>query len=415
MTRNPESPRRRGALPDAEGTRFVLAAPNAERVELCLFGTLESTEAERRVELERGSGGELWSVHAPGIGPGATYGYRVHGPFSPATGDRFDPSKLLVDPAARRVSGAVVWAEDLIRQGADSSAVVPRSVVVAARSPMPERGPAEIPWRETVIYECHVRGATKLHPDVPPDERGTYRGLASPAFVEHLLRLGVTTVELMPVHHFTAERHLAIAGRTNYWGYAPLAFHAPHAGYATAGGDPVAEFRSMVDALHDAGLEVIVDVVFNHTCEGDHHGPTLSLRGIDNRAHYRVDPEDRSRYVDMTGTGHTLDFGNPLVVDLALDALRCWATELGVDGFRFDLAPALGRDWPGRSGPSSPLLPGGWPKDPAARSTCKLDRGTLGPRSRWLPPGAVPLSLPGMERPLPGSSSGPSGEGMPAS
>jgi len=354
---------------DSEAVCFRVAAPNAERVELCLFDPAGTVEQERRdLALDSPSEGPsgiagTWARTDSDLAPGQLYGYRVHGPYEPQAGHRFDPSKLLVDPAAPALTGRVHWDPRLCPTESmpqepkvfDSAAFVPRSRVVDLSYDWAGDERPRTPWEATVVYECHVRGATLEHPDIPPAVRGTYLGLAHPAFVEHLLRLGVTAIELMPVHHFTPERHLASTGRVNYWGYSPLAFYAPHAGYATGDdGRQVEEFRRMVRALHDAGIEVLIDVVVNHTCEGDALGPTLSLRGIDNKAYYRTNA-DSGDYIDYTGCGNTLNTGTPIVDAFLLDCLRHWAREFRIDGFRFDLAPVVGRVGSDFD-PSAPLL-----------------------------------------------------------
>jgi glycogen operon protein len=290
----------------------------------------------------------VWHAYLPGVGPGQAYGYRVEGPWGPAAGRRFDPSKFLLDPYAKAVAGDLVWGPSLFSDppgGADSRPSMPAAVVPdPAFDWQGDRAPNR-PYHETVVYEAHVKGLTRLHPGVPEHLRGTYAGLGHPAVLEHLLGLGVTAVELMPVHYSVSEEPLVRRGLSNYWGYNTLAFFAPHPRYA-ATRDPARvphEFREMVRSLHAAGLEVILDVVYNHTAEGGHQGPTLSLRGIDNEAYYRLGEPDRSRYVDYTGTGNSLNAGNPHALQLIMDSLRYWATEMHVDGFRFDLAAVLAR------------------------------------------------------------------------
>ncbi len=343
---------RLGACWDGRGSHFAVRSGGAEAVELCLFAAGEAAEG-RRVPLLRGPDG-VWETYLEGVGPGQLYGYRAHGPYAPDRGLRFNPAKLLVDPYARRLTGAPRWNEallgyrsedrrqDLTPHGTDSAPWAPRAIVTAPLPPLQVPRP-RIPWSDTVVYECHVKGLTRRHPQVAPELRGTYLGLAQGPVIEHLLALGVTAVELLPVAQSADEPHLARRGLTNYWGYSPLACFAPHAGYATAGGDPVREFRMMVEALHRDGLEVILDAVFNHTAEGDHLGPTLSLRGLDNVAYYRLRSDDPRRYENFTGCGNTLDFRRPAVLRLVLDCLRHWVEAMGVDGFRFDLAVCLGR------------------------------------------------------------------------
>jgi glycogen operon protein len=298
----------------------------------------------------------VWHAYLPDVRPGALYGYRVDGPYAPEQGHRFNRNKLLIDPYAKAVSGQIRWTDDLYGytlgdpqtdlsfDPRDSAGGMPKCVVVDPSFTWGDDRPPATPWNRTVIYECHVRGMTKRHPAVPEHLQGTYLGLASEPIVDHLLGLGVTAVELMPVHHFVADRHLVDQGLTNYWGYNSIAFLAPHVGYATGGlGQQVTEFKSMVRALHRAGLEVILDVVFNHTGEGNQLGPTLSLRGIDNSVYYRLQPENPRYHIDYTGTGNSLNILHPRTMALIMDSLRYWVTDFHVDGFRFDLAPVLVR------------------------------------------------------------------------
>ncbi len=348
-----------GATWDGEGTNFVLFSERAEGVELCLFESSpgdggRAAPRETRVRLDEVTA-HMWHGYVPGVGPGQHYGYRVHGPYIPAQGLRFNPAKLLLDPYARAIDGDLYWhdavfgysvdAGDDVADGRDSAAYVPRSVVAETYFPWGDDHPPRTPWHETVIYETHVKGFTARHPGVPPDMRGNYAGLASPAAIDHLTRLGVTAVELLPVHHFVSEYHLVKRGLRNYWGYNSLGFFAPHGGYAASGGhgEQVREFKAMVRTLHAAGIEVILDVVYNHTAEGNHLGPTLSFKGIDNQVYYRLDRHDRRHYLDFTGTGNTLNAAHPEVLRLIMDSLRYWVTEMHVDGFRFDLAYSLAR------------------------------------------------------------------------
>ncbi|MFG2326878.1 glycogen debranching protein GlgX [Streptomyces sp. NPDC048568] len=343
------------------GTNFALWAGGAEAVELCLFDGPGPGGGERRVRLTELTH-EIWHGFVPGVLPGQRYGFRVHGRWDPWTGARWNPAKLLLDPYARAVDGDFGlppqvyghvrdWPEqrvaDTVRDERDSAPYVPKGVVVDDGGPDDEwtydRRP-KTPWADSVIYELHVRGFTKLHPGIPEELRGTYAGLAHPAAIEHLTRLGVTAVELLPVHQFAHESHLLDRGLKNYWGYNSIGYFAPHAAYAASGttGEQVGEFRRMVRALHAAGIEVILDVVYNHTAEAGELGPTLSLKGIDNRGYYRLQPDAR-RYADYTGCGNTLHVVQPHVLRLITDSLRYWVTEMGVDGFRFDLAAALAR------------------------------------------------------------------------
>ncbi|WP_415943923.1 glycogen debranching protein GlgX [Streptomyces sp. 067-1] len=343
------------------GTNFALWAGGAEAVELCLFDGPGPAAGESRVRLTELTH-EIWHGFVPGVLPGQRYGYRVHGRWDPWTGARWNPAKLLLDPYARAVDGDFGlppevyghvrdWPEqrvaDTVRDDRDSAPHVPKGVVVHDDATDDEwtydRRP-KTPWADSVIYELHVRGFTRLHPDIPPELRGTYAGLAHPAAIGHLTRLGVTAVELLPVHQFAHESHLLERGLRNYWGYNSVGYFAPHAAYAASGttGEQVGEFKRMVRALHAAGIEVILDVVYNHTAEAGELGPTLSLKGIDNRGYYRLQ-HDARRYADYTGCGNTLHVVQPHVLRLITDSLRYWVTEMGVDGFRFDLAAALAR------------------------------------------------------------------------
>jgi len=339
-----------GATADPSGTNFSLWSEGAERVELCLFG---DDGAETRIEVTERTAMQ-WHCFVEGVRPGQRYGYRVHGPWDPASGLRFNPAKLLLDPYAKAIDGVVDWdgptllpyraGDDLAREDTDSAPAMPKSVVADQRYDWGEDVWPGTPWSETVIYETHVRGLTMRHPDVPEELRGTYAGLASPAVVGYLKELGVTAVELLPVHHFADESFLAGRGLTNYWGYSSIGFLAPHGPYSAAGtrGEQVREFKDMVKSLHDAGIEVILDVVFNHTAEGSHLGPMLSFKGVDSLAYYRT-PEDPRYFMDYTGTGNTLDPTHPQVLRLIMDSLRYFALDCHVDGFRFDLAAALAR------------------------------------------------------------------------
>ncbi|GLW69244.1 glycogen operon protein GlgX homolog [Kitasatospora phosalacinea] len=343
---------------DAEGgrgTNFALWAPTAEAVDLCLFDERGRESRHRLTEQTY----QTWHGYLPGVLPGTRYGFRVHGRWDPWTGARHNPAKLLLDPYARAVDGAYTahdatcaavrnWPErdvaDTVRDDRDSAPYVPKAVVVHDDDDWYDDQRPKTPWAETVLYELHVRGFTMRHPEVPPELRGTYAGLAHPAAVAHLTRLGVTAVELLPVHHHVSEDHLQARGLVNYWGYNTLGYFAPHAGYSASGsrGQQVGEFKRMVRALHAAGIEVILDVVYNHTAEQGVMGPTLSLRGIDNAGYYRPD-RSRRGYADYTGCGNTLDTRRPQVIRLITDSLRYWVAEMGVDGFRFDLAAALAR------------------------------------------------------------------------
>ncbi len=353
MTREiwPGTPYPLGATYDGQGTNFALFSECAERVELCLF---DADGNEERVELTEVDA-FVWHGYLPTVQPGQLYGYRVHGPYEPTEGQRFNPNKLLLDPYAKAVSGDIDWGQSLFgyefgdpdsRNDDDSAAAMAKGVVV---NPFFEWGgdrPLKTPYAQTVIYEAHVKGLTVRHPEIPEEMRGTYAGIAHPAIIDHLQRLGVTAIELMPVHQFINDSVLQDKGLSNYWGYNTLAFFAPHNDYAANGdqGQQVQEFKAMVRAMHEAGIEVILDVVYNHTAEGNHMGPMLSLRGIDNQAYYRLE-EDKRYYTDYTGTGNSLNAGNPHALQLIMDSLRYWVTEMHVDGFRFDLASTLAREF----------------------------------------------------------------------
>ena len=347
----PGSPTPLGASFDGRGTNFSIFSSVAQRVDLCLF---DESGDETRVEVEEVDA-HHWHVHLPGVGPGTNYGYRVHGRWDPSAGLWCNPAKLLLDPYARAIAGDVEWGpacfgyrfEDPDEpEPTDSAPAVPRSVVVNPWFDWSGDRRPNRPMDETVIYELHVKGMTASHPDIPESRRGTYSGLGHPAVVEHLVGLGVTAVELQPVHHFVHDAHLVERGLSNYWGYNSIGYFAPHSGYSSAPGaeGAVAEFKEMVLALHEAGLEVILDVVYNHTGEGNHLGPTLSMRGIDNPAYYRLFDDDPRCYLDFTGTGNSMNMRHPHVLQLIMDSLRYWVSEMHVDGFRFDLAATLARE-----------------------------------------------------------------------
>jgi glycogen operon protein len=352
----PGAPYPLGATWDGHGVNFALFSEHAARVELCLFDSVEARAESRRVTLGEQTD-MVWHAYLPDVRPGQLYGYRVSGPYEPERGHRFNPAKVLVDPYAKAVTRRVLWddamfgyrvgapGDDLTMDDRDNAAFAPLAAVIDPAFDWQGDRPPATPWHETVIYEAHVKGFTRLHPHVPPELRGTYAGLAEPAVVAHLQRLGVTAIELMPVHHHTDERPLVERGLTNYWGYSTLCFFAPDLRFASAPSavGAVAEFKRMVRALHAAGIEVILDVVYNHTAEGSHLGPTLSMRGVDNASYYRLAAEDPRRYVDFTGCGNTLNMRHPRVLQLLMDSLRYWALEMHVDGFRFDLASALAR------------------------------------------------------------------------
>jgi glycogen operon protein len=341
-----------GASYDGAGTNFAVFSEVAEQVDLCLFA---DDGAETRVAL-RDVDGFIWHGYLPGVGPGQRYGYRVHGSYDPAAGHRCNPAKLLLDPYTKAIEGSVRWDPAVYaypfgypdeRNDSDSAPYMPRSVVVNPYFDWRLDRPPRTPYHETVIYEAHVRGLTRLHPEIPEELRGTYQGLAHPAVVRYLQQLGITAVELMPVHQFVSDNFLADRGLANYWGYNTIGFFAPHNAYCASGsrGEQITEFKSMVRALHEAGIEVILDVVYNHTAEGNHLGPTLSFRGIDNAAYYRLSDSDPRFYLDTTGTGNSLLMRHPHVLQMIMDSLRYWVTEMHVDGFRFDLAAALARQF----------------------------------------------------------------------
>jgi isoamylase len=353
----PGNPFPLGATWDGEGTNFSIFSENAERVELCLF---DDDNNETRIELCEMTL-QNWHSYLPGVGPRQRYGYRVHGPYEPEVGHRFNPSKLLIDPYAKAIEGKVRWKranvlpytpsdgsdhDDLESDDEDDVEAVPKSVVTDPGFDWEGDRMPRTPFRDTIIYETHVKGFTMQHPEVREDLRGTYAGLASEPALKYLQDLGVTAVELLPVHHIADESFLHDRGLTNYWGYSSIGFLAPHSEYAATGkrGEQVREFKGMVKALHGAGIEVILDVVYNHTAEGNHLGPTLSFKGVDNQSYYRLMPDDPHFYMDFTGTGNSLNVTHPSVLRLIMDSLRYWVTECHVDGFRFDLASALARE-----------------------------------------------------------------------
>jgi len=348
----PGRPYPRGATWDGEGVNFALFSSRAERVELCIFDDSGRRELERIALPECTD--EVWHGYLPEARPGLVYGYRVHGPYRPEEGLRFNPNKLLIDPYAKEIVGRLRWSdalygytighhrEDLSFDRRDSARYMPKSrIIETAFSWGDDRHPS-VPMHETVIYELNVRGFTMTHPEVPPALRGTYAALGSRPVIEYFRRLGVTTLELMPVHAFVDDRHLVERGLSNYWGYSTLGFFAPETRYSASGG--AAEFKTMVKALHSAGIEVIIDVVYNHTCEGNQLGPTLSWRGIDNAAYYSLPADSARHYMDYTGCGNTVNVAHPRTLQLVMDSLRYWVEDMHVDGFRFDLAPVLARE-----------------------------------------------------------------------
>jgi isoamylase len=341
-----------GATYDGSGTNFAVFSEVAEKVELCLFDADGNESRVPLIEVD----GFVWHGFLPAVEPGQRYGYRVHGPYDPAAGQRCNPNKLLIDPYAKAIDGNFEWHQALFsynfgdpdsRNDDDSAPRMPKSVVINPFFDWGNDRPPDRGYADSVIYETHVKGLTELHPDVPERLRGTYAGIAHPVIVEHLKSLGVTAIELMPVHHFANDSTLVDKGLSNYWGYNTIGFFAPDFKYtsSTTPGGQVQEFKTMVRALHDEGIEVILDVVYNHTAEGNHLGPTLSMRGIDNAAYYRLVDDDRQYYMDYTGTGNTLHVGHPHTLQLIMDSLRYWVTEMHVDGFRFDLASTLAREF----------------------------------------------------------------------
>jgi len=348
----PGRPYPRGATWDGEGVNFTLFSEHADAVELCLFDATGRHETERIVLREQTD--QVWHGYLPHARPGLVYGYRVYGPYEPEEGHRFNPHKLLLDPYAKHILGQLRWTDahfgyhighkrgDLSFDKRDNAFAMPKAVVVDTAFTWGDDRPLRTPWHDTVIMEAHVRGLTMTHPDIPPHLRGTYAAIATPPVIEHLKRVGVTALELMPVHAFIDDRHLVGKGLRNYWGYNSIGYFAPEGRYSSTG--HISEFKTMVKALHSAGIEVILDVVYNHTAEGNHLGPTLCFRGIDNAAYYRLLRDEPRYYMDYTGCGNTLNLQHPRVLQLIMDSLRYWVQEMHVDGFRFDLASALARE-----------------------------------------------------------------------
>jgi glycogen operon protein len=352
----PGKPYPLGATWDGEGVNFALFSENATAVELCLFEGPDSAKESHCIRVEERTD-QIWHVYLPGLWPSQHYGYRVHGPYDPEAGHRFNPNKLLIDPYAKSFAGTIEWSDamfgyrigdpnaDLSFDTRDNAGNMPKCVVIDQAFTWGGDHLLKTPWDKSIIYEVHVKGFTARHPEVQEQMRGTYAGLTAPAVIDYLLALGVTAIELLPVHHFVRDKHLLDHGLTNYWGYNSIGFFAPDMGYATSPvrGRVVREFKTMVKTLHSAGIEVILDVVYNHTAEGNHLGPTLSFRGIDNASYYRLRDDDKRYYMDYTGCGNTLNATHPHTLQLIMDSLRYWVTEMHVDGFRFDLASALAR------------------------------------------------------------------------
>ncbi len=345
-----------GATWDGAGVNFALFSEHATQVELCLYDSADADQEAHRIPLKEYTD-KVWHAYLPDVLPGQLYGYRVHGPYEPAQGHRFNPNKVVLDPYAKLIGRNVRWADevfaykfndpeaDLSFDDRDSAPYAPLAVVIDPAFTWGDDRPPRTPWHKTLIYELHVKGFTQLNPNVPEKLRGSFAGLASESAIKHLTDLGVTAVEIMPVHHFLDDRHLIENGLHNYWGYNTLAFFAPASYYGCTAipQDAVQQFKMMVRAMHAAGLEVILDVVYNHTAEGNQMGPTLSMRGVDNASYYRLAPDPRY-YMDFTGTGNTLNMTHPFALQLVMDSLRYWATEMRVDGFRFDLASTLARE-----------------------------------------------------------------------
>jgi isoamylase len=357
MRINPGQPYPLGASWDGRGVNFAVFSEHATKVELCLFSSADARTENYRITLPEHTD-QVWHGYLPQVRPGQLYGYRVHGPYAPLEGHRFNHNKVVLDPYAKAIGRPLEWCdemfayrigdpgEDLSFDERDNAHAAPLAAVIDTAFTWGDDRPPRVPWHETIIYETHVRGFTMRHPEVAEPLRGTYAGLVSEAPLRHLKNLGVTAVELMPIHHHAYDRHLLERGLSNYWGYNTLAFFAPHARFAAAGSGTAAvnEFKTMVRSLHAAGIEVILDVVYNHTAEGNHMGPTLSMRGIDNSAYYRLVQDEPRYYMDFTGCGNTLNMMQPRVLQLLMDSLRYWVLEMHVDGFRFDLASALARE-----------------------------------------------------------------------
>ena len=347
---NAGSPALLGAEPDGDGVNFALFSDHAERVELCLFSPDGKTQTHA-LDLPQMEGG-IWHGYLPGVRPGQLYGYRVHGPYAPQEGHRFNPAKLVLDPYARKLAGELIWndalfgypvgKDDLSKDDRDSAPFMPKAVVVDPAFDWEADAALAHPWEKTLIYEAHVKGLTMRHDGVTQADRGTFAGLGAPAVIDHLKALCVTAVELLPVQGFLQDRHLVENGRSNYWGYNTLTFFAPEARYLKSG--KIGEVKQTIKRLHDAGIEVLLDVVYNHTAEGNEMGPTLSFRGIDNASYYRLSPDDPRHCFDTTGCGNTLNVAHPMVLRMVLDSLRYWVEAMHVDGFRFDLASTLGRE-----------------------------------------------------------------------
>jgi len=346
----PGQPYPLGASWDGSGVNFAIYSENAEAVELCLFDSPESRAEKVRIRLEEYTD-MVWHCYLPDVRPGTLYGYRIYGPYDPARGHRFNPAKITLDPYAKAIGRDLIWNDSVFsftqrneKDETDSAPYAPLARVIDTAFTWGDDRRPNVPWDETIIYETHVKGFSARHPEIPENQRGTYTAFSSDPVIRYLKELGITSVEFLPIHHHISEHFLLPKKLSNYWGYNTLGYFAPHTGYAAPGTDAVQEFKVMVRSLHNAGIEVILDVVYNHTAEGDHLGPTLSLRGIDNVSYYRLDAKNPALYVDYTGCGNTLNMMNPRVLQLIMDSLRYWTTEMHVDGFRFDLASTLARE-----------------------------------------------------------------------
>ena len=377
-----------GAIWDGKGTNFTLFSAHATKVELCLFDSVGGKETERLTLPEYTD--QIWHGYVNDVHPSQVYGFRVHGPYEPEAGHRFNPNKLLLDPYARAHVGELKWApevfgytigdeaEDMSFDERDSAAFMPKCVVVDPnfdwKGQPRTRG---VPWDQTIVYEAHIKGFTKMHPAVPESQRGTYRGMATKEVIDYVKALGVTSIELLPIHTFINDSQLLERGLTNYWGYNSIGFFAPDPRYASEPEQSLREFKEMVARFHDAGLEVLLDVVYNHTAEGNERGPTLSFKGIDNASYYRLLPDQKRFYINDTGTGNTLNLSHPNVIEMVTDSLRYWVNELHVDGFRFDLGTILAREPNGFDNQSGFLK--ACNQDPVLR-TGEIDRRALGLR-----------------------------------
>jgi len=353
----PGKPYPLGAVWVGEGVNFAIYSENATKIELCLFDKLKPDVEQERIVLPEVTA-HVWHGCVLGVGPGQLYGYRIYGPFEPEKGFRFNPAKLLIDPYTKAITGQINWEapafgyqlghkdEDLSKDENDDGWGMPKCVVIDTSFPWEDDRLPKIPWSKTIIYETHVKGFTMKHPEVPDELKGTYAALASAPMIQHMKKIGITAVELMPIHEFTDDKHLVEKGLKNYWGYNTINYFSPTSRYSSSGdmGSQVTEFKTMVKTLHRAGIEVILDVVYNHTAEGNQMGPTLSFRGIDNTTYYKLQPENNRYYMDYTGTGNSLNVNHPQVLQLVMDSLRYWVTEMHVDGFRFDLASTLARE-----------------------------------------------------------------------